>query len=154
MRRPSGFLATPHEVAPGEQPDYELRTTTSVHGVTGWSTPTVCTTPFPEQGLWWIRSAQPSADRSDWTEPVRLLDTGRRDTPDWMGRGVCDPAAISTADGTLTVFVSGTRRYRNWAALAIRQLRRRQRLPVPAPFYLCTAVLRLPLDDPLPDRAV
>lgn len=33
------YLATPHEVAPGEQPDYELRCTTSRDGLTGWSAP-------------------------------------------------------------------------------------------------------------------
>jgi hypothetical protein len=167
------FLAAPHEVAPGEQPDYELRTTTSADGISGWTPPMVFattregffdvslvpspdgwgmvlargtnlhgTTPFPEQGLWWMRAAHPSADRADWTEPIRLLDTGSIDTPAWMGRGVCDPAAIMAADGMLTVFVSGTRRYRNWASLANRQLRRRKRPPVPAPFYLCTAVVR------------
>lgn len=31
------YLATPHEVAPGEQPDYELRTTTSIDGLTDWT---------------------------------------------------------------------------------------------------------------------
>ncbi len=35
------YLATPHEVAPGEQPDYELRTTVSDDGLTGWSEPEV-----------------------------------------------------------------------------------------------------------------
>ncbi len=38
------YLATPHEVAPGEQPDYELRSTVSDDGVTGWSDPEVFTT--------------------------------------------------------------------------------------------------------------
>ncbi len=38
------FMAAPHEVAPGEQPDYELRTSTSVDGVGGWTPPTVFTT--------------------------------------------------------------------------------------------------------------
>lgn len=33
------YLATPHEVAPGEQPDYELRSVSSADGVTGWSEP-------------------------------------------------------------------------------------------------------------------
>jgi hypothetical protein len=39
------YLATPHEVAPGEQPDYELRCTTSADGLSGWSEPVTFTTP-------------------------------------------------------------------------------------------------------------
>ncbi|MBB2924279.1 hypothetical protein [Cellulomonas cellasea] len=38
------YLATPHEVVPGEQPDYELRTSTSADGVGGWTPPTVFAT--------------------------------------------------------------------------------------------------------------
>lgn len=38
------YLATPHEVAPGEQPDYELRTTTSIDGRTDWTPPHVWST--------------------------------------------------------------------------------------------------------------
>lgn len=38
------FLAAPHEVAPGEQPDYELRCATSADGVTDWSEPRVFAT--------------------------------------------------------------------------------------------------------------
>ena len=169
------YLATPHEVAPGEQPNYELRTTTSLNGVSDWTPPKVFatveegffdvalvesddgwwmvlargtnlhnTSPFPPQGLWLMRAQDPSEDRAEWSEPVCLLDTDAPDTPDWMGRGVCDPAAIITPDGTLTVFVSGTRRYRTWASLVARQLTRRKRPPIPAPFYLCTAALRFP----------
>ncbi|GEM_PF-5984290 len=35
------YVATPHEVGRGEQPDYELRTTTSDDGLTGWTPPRV-----------------------------------------------------------------------------------------------------------------
>jgi hypothetical protein len=167
------FLATPHEVAPGEQPDYELRTTTSLNGVDDWTPPTAFatvqegvfnialtesgnewqmvlargtnlhgTSPFPPQGLWLMRANQPSEQRTAWSEPVRLLDTDTPSTPAWMGRGVCDPAVVVAPDGTLTVFVSGTRRYRSWKSLVFQQLKRRKRIPVPAPFYLCTAALR------------
>jgi len=38
------YLATPHEVAPGEQPDYQLQTTTSADGIDGWSSPEVFST--------------------------------------------------------------------------------------------------------------
>ena len=38
------YLATPHEVAPGEQPDYQLMSTSSEDGLTGWTEPEVfCT---------------------------------------------------------------------------------------------------------------
>ncbi|GEK22980.1 hypothetical protein [Cellulomonas xylanilytica] len=38
------YLATPHEVAPGEQPDYQLMSTSSEDGLTGWTAPEVfCT---------------------------------------------------------------------------------------------------------------
>lgn len=33
------YQANPHEVGPGEQPDYELRCIDSIGGVTGWSAP-------------------------------------------------------------------------------------------------------------------
>lgn len=172
------FLATPHEVAPGEQPDYELQTTTSVNGVDGWTAPKVFTTPnegffdialtkagsawlmvlargtnlhgtspFPPQGLWLMHAQHPSEQRAAWSEPVRLLDTDTPGIPAWMGRGVCDPAAVVAPDGTLTVFVSGTRRYRSWRSLLFQQLKQRKRVPVPAPFYLCTAALRFALPD-------
>ncbi len=172
------YLATPHEVAPGEQPDYEIRTTTSVDGISNWTPPQTFTThqegffdvaiaysgdgwimvlargtnlhgttPFPAQGLWWMRAPQPSAGRQHWTQPARLLDTDRPDAPEWMARGVCDPAAIVDSNGTLTVFVTGTRRYRNWPSLIASQVRKGQRLPVPAPFYLSTAVLQFPAVD-------
>ena len=35
------YQANPHEVGPGEQPDYELRCTDSVDGITDWSPPQV-----------------------------------------------------------------------------------------------------------------
>lgn len=166
------YLAAPHEVGPGEQPDFELRVTTSVDGVTGWSPPALFATsaegffdiavsrrhdrwvmvlargtnlhgtaPFPAQGLWIMQADVPSPDRAAWSAPERLFDTDAEGTPEWMARGVCDPAIVP-GDGPLTVFVSGTRRYRSWVDLAWRRLRARRRPPVPAPYFLSTAVLR------------
>ena len=168
------YLATPHEVAPGEQPDYELRTTVSADGITGWSAPEVfassregffdvalldtgadwmmvlargtnlhATTPFPPQGLWMMRAASPSPARRDWSAPEQILDTEAPDTPAWMARGVCDPALALTPTGEVVAFVTGTRRYRSWLALAAQRLGKLQRPPVPAPVYLSTIVLDL-----------
>lgn len=50
------------------------------------------TADFPEQGLWWITASTPSADRADWSQPQRLLDTDHPDTPLWMAKGVYAPA--------------------------------------------------------------
>jgi len=166
------YLAAPHEVAPGEQPDYELRTTTSRDGVTGWSTPRVFATaaegffdvallpggagwtlvlargtnlhgtaPFPEQGLWRMTAPSPSAHRADWSAPERILDTEAPGTPAWMGAGVCDPALAARPDGSLVVFVTGTRRNRGWVRLAAERLRQGRRLPVPAPFHLAAGLV-------------
>jgi hypothetical protein len=166
------YLATPHEVAPGEQPDYELRCVTSPNGLDGWSAPTRFaapaegffdialarapagwtmvlaagtnlhgTRPFPPQGLWLMTAASASPQRSAWSAPVRILDTDGPDTPEWMGAGVCDPALRIADDGSLVVFVTGTRRHEPWTRLACQRIRRLQRPPVPAPFQLATGVL-------------
>lgn len=165
-------LATPHEVAPGEQPDYELRCVTSPNGFGQWSEPAQFTSPsegffdvalgktdagwtmilaagtnlhrtrpYPAQGLWRMTAPTASPHRHEWTEPVRILDTDDGETPDWMGAGVCDPAIHIAPDGSLTIFVTGTRRYDTWARLLGRQLRQLRKPPVPAPFYLATGVL-------------
>jgi hypothetical protein len=167
------YLSTPHEVARGEQPDFELRVTTSADGIGGWSESEVFattaegffdvalaptddgwtmvlargtnlhgTTPYPPQGLWLSTAAAPSPHRGDWSAPRRILDTDPDDTPAWMGRGVCDPAVIADADGSLTVFVTGTRRHTGWASLARDRLRAWHRPPPPAPFFLAAGVLR------------
>lgn len=167
------FLAAPHEVAPGEQPDYELRSSTSANGISGWTTPEVFalsaegffdvapvrlgetwamllargtnlhgTAPYPPQGLWIMHAETPSPRRTWWSAPERILDTDTPDTPAWMGSGVCDPAAVVDAAGTLTVFVSGTRACRSWSSLTLEQLRRFKKPPVPAPFFLSAAALR------------
>lgn len=166
------YLATPHEVAPGEQPDYELRCVTSPNGFDQWSEPTRFTSPsegffdvalgktddgwtmilaagtnlhrtspYPAQGLWRMTAPTPSPHRHEWTEPSRILDTDDGETPDWMGAGVCDPAIHVAAVGSLTVFVTGTRRYGSWRGLTRRQLGQLRKPPVPAPFHLATGVL-------------
>ncbi|MCM3696067.1 hypothetical protein [Microbacterium oleivorans] len=166
------YLATPHEVAAGELPDYELRCTTSLDGITGWSEPRTFatsregffdvalaripegwvivlargtnlhrTSPYPAQGLWTMTAASASPDRAAWSAPRRILDTDDPDTPAWMSAGVCDPAVHIDTNGGMTVFVTGTRRYRSWWALALDRLRHGRTPPVPAPFHLATGVL-------------
>lgn len=168
------FLSTPHEVAPGEQPDFELRCTTSLDGVAGWTEPELFrsadegffdvalaatadgwsmvlargtnlhgTAPYPPQGLWLSTAPSPSPRRDDWTPPVRILDTDAPDTAAWMGRGVCDPALLSNPDGSLTIFATGTRRHPGRLALTASRLASGRRPPVPAPYFLTSAILRL-----------
>lgn len=168
------YLATPHEVGRGEQPDYELRTTTSLDGINEWTRPEVFsdategffdnaviatpagwtmvlargtnlhgTADFPAQGLWLASTQQLDTKRSSWTPVKQILDTDAASTPAWMGGGVCDPALAISSDDALVVFLTGTRRYRSWAQLAVQRVRRFQRPPVPAPFFLATGSLRL-----------
>ncbi|WP_444963963.1 hypothetical protein [Nocardiopsis sp. M1B1] len=116
------FQANPHEIGPGELPDYELRVTESTDGLS-WSAPKVFAGPeegffdnavhrvdgrwvmvlargsnlhgtphFPDQGLWITTAAELVPERSGWTAPVRVLDTDHTDTPEWMARGVYGPA--------------------------------------------------------------
>lgn len=138
------FLATPHEVGPGEQPDFELHVTDSADGLDwqpprgfataaegffdnavyptehGWEmlvargTNLHATTPYPGQGLWVMRAAFPSADRSDWSPPRRVLDTDAPGTPPWLGRGVCGPAVVPFPEGRRRVFLTGTHRATSW----------------------------------------
>ncbi|SHI43308.1 hypothetical protein SAMN05421803_101206 [Nocardiopsis flavescens] len=167
------FLSAPHEVGPGEQPDFELRASDSpdgivwsrprtfasrregffdtalYHGPDGWTmllargTDLHGTSPFPEQGLWAMRADTPSADRADWSPPVRVLDTGAPATPRWMGRGVCGPSVARTADGGLLVFFTGTHDSRSWWREAAARIAALRRPPVPAPYFLATGGARL-----------
>lgn len=167
------FLSTPHEVGPGEQPDFELRVSDSADGVT-WSPPQVFATsqegwfdcaldgtahgwtmllargtnlhgtrPYPPQGLWRMRAATPSGRREDWSPAERVLDTGAPATPAWMGRGVCGPSVATDADGTRLVFLTGTHRAPSWPRLAARRLASARRPPVPAPYFLATGAVVL-----------
>ncbi len=162
------FLAAPHEVGPGEQPDFQLHVTDSVDGVS-WSRPALFATreegffdnavyptasgwemllargtnlhgtdPYPDQGLWIMRAASPSPIRSDWTEPARVLDTDAPGTPAWMARGVCGPSVAVRTDGSRVAFFTGTHDATGWVRAARTRLRGARRLPVPAPYFLAT----------------
>lgn len=166
------FLATPHEVGPGEQPDFELRVTDSADGV-AWTRPRTFTSAsdgyfdvavyrtgegwamllargtnlhdvplFPEQGLWWSHASTPSEDRAAWSAPERILDTDAPSTPGWMGRGVCGPSVAIDGDG-VQVFFTGTHRASPWWREAARRALRGGRPPVPAPYHLATGSAEL-----------
>ncbi len=167
------FLATPHEVAPGEQPDFELHVADSADGFCwrlsrrfattaegyfdnavyptphGWEmtlargTNLHGTTPYPDQGLWVMRAATPSPERADWSSPQRVLDTDASGIPSWMGRGVCGPSVIARPDGRRLVFLTGTHDVDSWWQAARLRLARARRLPVPAPYFLATGMLTL-----------
>lgn len=172
------YLANPHEIGPGEQPDYELRCTESQDGITDWTPPSVFadasegfsdnavvgrgdqwvmllargsnlhgTPEFPAQGLWWMTAHSPSADRSEWSEPRRLLDTDAPGTPEWFGRGTYGPALAfaDPAAARAVVFFTGTRPAPTWPRLAFQRLTRLQRPPVPSPFFLATGTVEVDL---------
>ncbi|MGJ9372858.1 hypothetical protein [Nesterenkonia sp. CF4.4] len=118
------FLAAPHEVAPDEQPDYELRSSTSANGMSGWTTPEV-----------FALSAEGFFD----VAPVRTGET-------WamvLARGTnLHGTSPYPPKGALTVFVSGTRACRGWSSLTLERPRRFRKPPVPAPFFLSATALR------------
>lgn len=157
------FQANPHEVGPGELPDYELHVAESADGIS-WSAPRVFATStegffdnavvrvddgwlmvlahgsnlhdtpdFPAQGLWCSRSQKLSADRADWTEPVRVLDTDLPGTPTWMARGVYGPAILPVDDGEPVIFATGTRDAPSWPVFNAKRLIRGRKPVVPAP---------------------
>lgn len=162
------FLATPHEVAPGEQPDFQLHVSDSIDGTTwddahlfatreegffdnavyptdqGWEmtlargTNLHGTDPYPGQGLWVMHAATPSPRRRDWSAPQCVLDTDAPGTPAWMGRGVCGPSVAFTIDGQRMVFLTGTHDVGSWPQAVRRRISRSRRLAVPAPYYLAT----------------
>lgn len=164
------FLATPNEIAPGEQPDFELYVSESSDGVTwrkpllfasraegffdnavyrtgsGWEmivargTNLHGTTPFPEQGLWVMHASHPSAERADWSTPERLMDTDAPHAPSWLASGVCGPSVAVRSDGSRILFFTGTHNSKSWTRAARTRLRAARRLPVPAPFFLATGL--------------
>lgn len=169
------FLAAPHEVGKGEQPDFELRVSDSEDGLV-WQTPRVFATveegffdnallrtpdgwgmilargtnlhgtrPYPAQGLWWSSAATPSADRGRWSAPVRILDTDDPATASWLGHGVCGPSVGADATGRVRVYFTGTHRTVGWLRLAVERLRSGRRPPVPAPYHLATGAADLSL---------
>ncbi|GAB7051439.1 hypothetical protein JCM9534A_65650 [Catenuloplanes indicus JCM 9534] len=165
------FLATPHEVGPGEQPDFELHVTDSADGIRwdparrfataaegyfdnaiyrtpyGWEmmlargTNLHGTVPYPGQGLWIMRAATPSPDRAAWSPPERVLDTAAPGTPSWLGRGVCGPSVVPLPGGRRIVFLTGTHATASWPAAARRRWVHARRLPVPAPYFLATGTV-------------
>lgn len=172
------YLANPHEIGPGEQPNYELRCTESENGITDWTPPSVFadvsegffdnavvrhgdqwvmllargsnlhdTPEFPAQGLWWMTAPCPSADRSKWSAPRRLLDTNAPGTPEWFGRGTYAPALAfeNPAAARAIVFFTGTRSVPTWPRLLLHRLMRLQRPPVPSPFFLATGTVQVDL---------
>lgn len=167
------FQANPHEIGPGELPDYELRVAESADGVT-WSAPSVFAPPvegffdnavarvtdgwlmilargsnlhnmrgFPAQGLWTSHAQKLSASRDDWTEPVRVLDTDLSETAAWMARGVYGPAVLVGDDGTPVVFATGVRDAPRWPMFNVKRILRGRRPVVPSPFYLATGSMKL-----------
>lgn len=111
---------------------------TNLHGTSG----------FPAQGLWWLRSLCPSGRRADWSkDPVRLLDTDVAPLA-WFANGACSPSFIygDTAEDrdTMYVFFTGTYARTSWLRTSVHRLARRQRPPVPAPYYLATGRITIP----------
>lgn len=166
------FQANPHEIGPGELPDYELRVAESTDGIV-WTAPRVFATPdegffdnavvrtddgwlmvlargsnlhgmssFPEQGLWVSRSRTLSTDRSDWTEPTRVLDTDLSGTAAWMARGVYGPGLLID-DGVPVIYATGVHDAPSWPIFNLRRVLRARRLVVPSPFYLAVGAMRL-----------
>lgn len=118
------FQANPHEIGPGEFPDYELRVAESVDGVS-WPESRVFATAeegffdnavartgdgwlmvlargsdlhgtggFPAQGLWVSTARELSADRAAWSEPRHVLDTGEDGMPAFLARGTYGPGIL------------------------------------------------------------
>ncbi|MFD0560138.1 hypothetical protein FB566_4132 [Stackebrandtia endophytica] len=116
------YLSAPHEVGPGEMPDYQLEYVESPDGI-HWGTPEIMFTTvdgffdnaviavdghyemvvargtnlhgtpnFPEQGLWWLRSPKPSGRRSDWTDHPVRLLNSEVEPLPWFANGGCGPA--------------------------------------------------------------
>ncbi|NYH80583.1 hypothetical protein FHR84_003949 [Actinopolyspora biskrensis] len=67
---------------------------------------------YPAQGLRWMTADRPSADRSAWSPPRRLLDAGVADTPDWFARGPHGPELTfpDPSSARSTILFTATRR--------------------------------------------
>ncbi|GAA1541969.1 hypothetical protein [Brevibacterium picturae] len=127
------FQANPHEIGPGELPNYELRVAESSDGVS-WSDPQVFATPeegffdnavartkdgwlmvlargsdlhstgeFPAQGLWVSTARELSTDRAEWSGPRHVLNTGDSGMPAFLARGVYGPGILHNVDRDRTV---------------------------------------------------
>jgi hypothetical protein len=120
------FQANPHEIGPGELPDYELRVSESADGI-AWDEPRVFATSeegffdnaitptpdgwlmvlargadihgtggLPPQGLWVSTAPELTADRSGWSEPRHVVRTDDPSTPESVARGVYGPGVLRT----------------------------------------------------------
>ena len=131
------FQANPHEIGPGELPDYEIQVVESTDGLS-WSEPRVFTTSpegffdnavartaegwlmvlargsdlhgtggFPAQGIWTITADELSADRTAWSEPRQVLNTADAGMPASLSRGVYGPGILHDSEHDRTI-VFGT----------------------------------------------
>lgn len=127
------FQANPHEIGPGELPDYEIQVAESADGVS-WSEPRAFTTSregffdnaiartkdgwvmvlargsdlhrtggFPPQGLWLSTATELSADRAAWSEPRHVLNTGEPGIPASLARGAYGPGILHDIEHDRTV---------------------------------------------------
>lgn len=166
------YLSAIGEVGRGELPDYRIEHTTSEDGlrwgaphvlftgddgffdadvrrvgdgytmIVARGTNLYATPEFPPQGLWLLRAAAVSGDRSDWSaEPMRVLDTDVAPRP-WFAAGACGPSLVhgdTDADAdAMYVFFTGTAGRVSWWRRAASRLLRGRCPPVPAPYYLAT----------------
>ncbi|WP_198684046.1 hypothetical protein [Brachybacterium sp. YJGR34] len=169
------YQANPFEIGPGDRPDYELRVVESADGLSwspprvfatpdeGFFDNAVTQIPggwmmvlargadihgtggVPPQGLWVTTSATASADRSDWSRPVQVLDTDRAGTAERIGRGTYGPGVLHLEEQERTVlYATGVRAAPSWPRMLARQLLRRRRGVVPAPFHLSVVAMDIP----------
>lgn len=127
------FQANPHEIGPGEFPDYELRVAESNDGLS-WSEPRVFATPeegffdnaitrtkdgwlmvlargsdlhgtggFPAQGLWASTARELSGDRAAWSQPHQILRTDDSRMPISIARGTYGPGILYSPETDRTI---------------------------------------------------
>lgn len=166
------WQANPHEIGPGDLPDYELQVAESDDGLT-WSTPRVFATPaegffdnaiarvgdvwamvlargadlhgtpgMPAQGLWLSTATAPSPDRGRWSEPVHVLRTDDPASPAHLDAGTYGPGLLARGEHALAVFATGVRTTPSWPRFLARRLLRGRRPVVPSPFYLSVTGMR------------
>jgi hypothetical protein len=106
------------------------------------------TSPYPPQGIWWVRAKSATPIRSAWTrDPVPILDA-ESDPPAWLSRGAFGPdfqyGRRVHDSATLYVFTSGTSAAPPWPRLVLTRLRERRLPPIPVPFALAVGRLTIP----------
>ncbi|OYO09447.1 hypothetical protein BI335_18915 [Enemella evansiae] len=173
------YQANPHEIGPGDHPDYELWVAESTDGL-AWSQPRVFAGPdegyfdnavaptgdgwlmvlargadlfgtggFPPQGLWVSFASELSLDRGDWSEPEHVLRTDAPGMPGVFARGAYGPGVLHAA-GRSYVYATGVRDAPRWPRFLARRLLSGRRPPVPAPFYLSVVTAELTLPPTRP----